>query len=249
MNQPNKQEAQVALVTGGARRIGAAIVKKLHAGGYRMVIHCRSTLDEAHALAQELNQIRMDSAFVLQRELTAVNAAQEMISTVIEWAGRIDLLVNNASAFMRTDCTVFAVSDWDTLFDSNVKVPFALSVAAYPFLKKQRGCIINITDIHGERPLQGYAVYCQTKAALEMQTKALAKEFAPEVRVNAVAPGATIWPEHGNSLDESARQKIIAKTPLQTHGHPDFIADAVWALVGNSFITGQTLQVDGGRGL
>ncbi|KGP64281.1 pteridine reductase [Legionella norrlandica] len=249
MNQANKQEAKVALVTGGTRRIGAAIIKKLHASGYRVVIHCRFSLQEADKLAQYLNVQRIDSAIVLQKELTESNAANEIIAIVDNWAGRLDLLVNNASVFKRTDYHFSIEEDWQYLFTVNVQVPFLLSVAARSLLSRYKGAIINLTDIHAEKPLKGYSVYCQTKAALEMQTKSLAREFAPDIRVNAVAPGAIAWPEDENSLSEEAQQKIIEKTPLKSHGSPEFIAQAVLALAENSFITGQTLKVDGGRSL
>ncbi len=249
MNQANKQEAKVALVTGGARRIGAAIVTLLHQAGYKVVIHCRNTLQEAHDLAAELNNKRKDSAFVLQRELTENYAAQEIMTTVSDWSGRLDLLVNNASIFVRTEHESFNESNWRALFDIHVKAPFLLSQAAYPLLKQRCGTIINITDIHAENPLKGYSVYCQSKAALKMQTESLAREFAPDVRVNAVAPGAIMWPENVNSLTIEEQQKIIAKTPLKQHGKPEFIAQAVLSLAQNPFITGQTLRVDGGRSL
>ncbi|CEG58923.1 pteridine reductase [Legionella fallonii] len=249
MNQANKQAAKVALVTGGARRIGAAIVTLLHQAGYKVVIHCRNTLSEAHALAVELNNKQQDSALILQRELTEDLAAQEIMTTISDWTGRLDLLVNNASIFVRTEYDSFSATDWQALFDIHVKVPFLLSQAAYPLLKERSGCIINITDIHAEKPLKGYSVYCQSKAALKMQTESLAREFAPEVRVNAVAPGAIMWPENVNSLTREEQQKIIAKTPLKRHGNPQFIAQAVLSLAQNPFITGQTLNVDGGRSL
>ncbi len=249
MNPANKQEVKVALVTGGARRIGAAIVKKMHEAGYKVVIHCRFSLNEAHSLADDLNNQRIDSAFVLQRELTRPDAAQEIMTTIEEWSGRLDLLVNNASVFTRTDCNSFNENDWQNLFDTNVKAPFLLSLAARPLLIKHSGAIINLTDIHAERPLRDYSAYCQSKAALEMQTKTLAREFSPEIRVNAVAPGATIWPEAANSLTAVEQQKIIDKTPLQSHGDPEYIAQAVLALAENPFITGQILKVDGGRSL
>ena len=249
MNQANKQEAKVALVTGGARRIGAAIVKILHQAGYKVVIHCRGALIDAHVLAAELNQQRVNSAFVLQRELTESGVAQEIMTTIMDWAGRLDLLINNASIFMRSDCSLFEAADWQALFDINVKVPFSLSLAARPLLAKQLGAIINITDIHAERPLKGYSVYCQSKAALEMQTKTLAREFSPEIRVNSVAPGAILWPEEANSLSVEEQQNIIEKTPLKRHGNPEYIAQAILALARNPFITGQILKVDGGRSL
>lgn len=246
MNLTNKQ---VALVTGGARRIGAAVVKKLHLCGYQVVIHCRSSLAEAHDLALELNQQRMGSVLVLQRDLTFATVAAELLSEVEAWAGRLDLLVNNASVFLRSDPAHFHAEEWQILFDTNVKVPFLLSLAARPLLMKQQGAIINITDIHAERPIKGYAVYCQTKAALEMQTKALAREFAPEIRVNSVAPGAIAWPEEGNALSSEEQQRIIDATPLKCHGNPEYIAQAVVALAQNPFITGQSINVDGGRSL
>lgn len=249
MNRINKQAAKVALVTGGSRRIGAAIVKKLHAAGCKVVIHCRQTLNEAQLLAKELNNQRADSVLVVPKELTAPHAISEIITAIIDWAGRLDLLINNASIFLRTNCHQQEATDWDFLFNINVRVPFLLSLAARPFLAKQSGAIINITDIHADKPLSGYSIYCQSKAALEMQTKSLAREFAPDIRVNAVAPGAIAWPEKENSLSLELQQNIIAQTPLKRHGSPEFIAQMVWALAENPFITGQTVKVDGGRNL
>ena len=150
---------------------------------------------------------------------------------------------------MRTELTSFASNDWNVLFDIHVKAPFLLSLAARPLLAKQSGAIINITDIHAETPLKGYSVYCQSKAALEMQTKSLARELAPEIRVNAIAPGAIIWPEHSNTLNAETQEKIITKIPLKKHGAPEYVAKAVLALAANSYITGQILKVDGGRSL
>lgn len=247
--QSNKQAVKVALVTGGARRIGAAIVKSLHQAGFKVLIHCHHSLNEAEALLQILQQNRPDSATLMAKNLEDPQAATELIEETIAWGGRLDLLVNNASTFTPTDLANFEENSWDALFQVNTKAPFLLSLAAYPYLKKQRGVIINLTDIHASQPLKGYAVYCQSKAALMMQTKALAREFAPEVRVNAVAPGAIIWPEHENALSIVAQQKIIAKTPLKQHGDPNYIAQAVLALADNPFITGQILNVDGGRSI
>ncbi|KTD34336.1 pteridine reductase [Legionella moravica] len=249
MNQNNKQEAKVALITGSARRIGAAIVKKIHGAGYKVVIHCRFSLKDANALAADLNHIRANSAIVIQRELTEEGAASEIITTVSEWAGRLDLLVNNASVFIRNNSDLFNEDDWRQLFDIHVKAPFLLSLAARPLLSKHSGTIINVTDIHAQKPLKGYSVYCQSKAALEMQTRSLAREFAPSIRVNAVAPGAIAWPEEANSLSTKEQQNIVDKTPLKRHGDPEYIAQAILALVENPFITGQVLNVDGGRSL
>lgn len=249
MKTTNTQEVKVALVTGGARRIGAAITRKLHTTGYKVIIHCHNSLHEAHALATDLNQRRAESAFVLQRELTESFAAEEMMEAVNTWTGRLDLLVNNASVFLRSDLSDFSAADWDSLFDIHVKAPFLLSCAARPLLVKQAGVIINVTDIHAEKPLRGYSAYCQSKAALEMQTKSLAREFAPEIRVNAIAPGAIAWPEHDNTLTLERQEHIIAKTALKKHGCPEYIAQAVIALTENPFITGHILTVDGGRSL
>lgn len=243
LNRTNKQDFPVAVVTGGARRIGAAIVTLLHAQGYKVLIHCRHSMEDAKALALALNQNKPDSVRVLQKELRDDDAAKALVKAISEWTGRLDLLVNNASIFKRGE------NDWQELFDIHVKVPMLLSKAFQPLLANQQGSIINITDIHAQRPLKDYAMYCQSKAALEMQTKALAREFAPEIRVNAVAPGAIMWPEDENSLSLEAKQKIIERTPLQKHGNPKYIAEAVLALANNQFITGQILNVDGGRSL
>ena len=243
MNQPNKQDARVALITGAARRIGATIAKHLHQAGFRVVIHCHHSVHEAEELAHTLNQQRMNSACVLVADLSEHNVSTRLVQQTLTWAGRLDLLVNNASLFSRD------INDWDALFYLNVKVPFLLSLAAREALTSTCGAIINITDAHIEKPLKEYAVYCQTKAALTMQTKSLAREFAPNIRVNAVAPGAILWPEHGNKLSHEQKQKIIEEIPLKRHGDPLFIAQAVLALTDNLFITGQTLIVDGGRGL
>jgi pteridine reductase len=237
----NKQANRVALVTGGARRIGKAIVEFLHADGFNVVIHCNKSIDDALTLAQNLNNIRINSAYVLCADLCKKDELVKLIAQSCAWYSRLDVLVNNASIFTRDD------SKWDELFMTNVHAPYILSCAARIYLAQTQGCIINITDIHASKPLKDYAVYCQTKAALAMQTKALAREFAPDIRVNAVAPGAIAWPEDENQLNTQIQQKIIAKTLLKRHGEPKYIAQAVLGLINNAFITGQCLQVDGGR--
>lgn len=247
MIQSNTQG--VALITGGSRRIGAAICKKLHAKGFKVVIHCHQSFQEAHTLAKEFNQKRPDSALVLQRDLRSCDRLGDLISDLLDWGNRLDVLVNNASIFPKTDITTLQIPYWDELFDTNVKAPFLLSLAAREALKKQQGSIINITDVHAQKPLLAYSAYCQSKAAFQMQTLSLAYEFAPEIRVNAVAPGAIAWPEKANALSIEQQKKIIDKTALKKHGDPEFIAQAVLALVENPFITGQILQVDGGRAL
>lgn len=248
MNQGNKQVRKTALITGGARRIGQAISRRLHENGFDVIIHCHRSLVEAQDLARQLEQIRPDSALIIQDNLSAKGAAKTIIEKAQSWKGRLDVLVNNASVFHRSPLDTMDEVLFDELFTCNVKAPYLLSLAAYENLAKHTGVIINLTDIHAEKPLKDYAVYCQSKAALVMQTKALAKEFAPRVRVNAVAPGAIAWPEADNALSQKDQARIIEKTPLKKHGHPENIAQAVLALIENEFITGQMLAVDGGRG-
>lgn len=248
MNSHHTQE-RVALVTGGARRIGAEIVRQLHAKGYTVFIHCQHSITQAQALSQELNQHRLHSAFVIQQDLGKAQAAERIMQQLKQHRSRLDVLVNNASVFIRTPQAICTEAQWNTLFEVNVKAPYCLSMVAYEFLAKHSGCIVNITDIHSQSPLKEYAVYCQTKAALEMQTKALAKEWGPQVRVNAVAPGAIAWPEADNGLSTEQQKQIIEKTPLKRHGEPGFIAQAVLALIENDFVTGHILKVDGGRSL
>jgi pteridine reductase len=240
---------KVALVTGGARRIGAAIVVQLHQEGYFVVVHCHQSQKEGRELVSRLNQQRLNSAHLVHADLYQLESLHLIIKAVITWRGQLDVLVNNASIFSRTDLTTINLALCDRLFRINVQAPLVLSTAAFSQLRINKGVIINLTDIHADRPLTGYGIYCQTKAALAMQTKVLACEFAPDVRVNAIAPGAIAWPEAANTLDDSQRAKIIAKTPLKCHGSPKFIAQAVCALANNSFITGQILAVDGGRSI
>ncbi|KTD52106.1 pteridine reductase [Legionella quinlivanii] len=249
MNRNRKQVRKVALITGAARRIGAVIAGHLHQAGYRVAIHYHQSEAEANSLALQFNQQQADSARIFCQNLSSLEKGEQLIEPVINWAGRLDLLVNNASQFTKNHFENFDETLWHTLFKLNTQVPYQLSQAALPYLKKQQGVIVNITDIHAEIPLKEYAIYCQTKAALLMQTRALAKEFAPLVRVNAVAPGSIAWPEKENRLSEQMQQKIIAETPLKRHGHPDFIAKAVLSIANNEFITGQVLNVDGGRSL
>lgn len=251
---------KVALITGAARRIGAALVKKLHKANYNVVIHYHQSEEDAQILAQELESIRPESVLLIKQNLQNIDDAKLLIEKTIYWQNRLDLLINNASGFLRTDLSSKPhdlhisqrekiAEDWEILFDLNLKIPFFLSLSAYSSLAKNKGCIVNLTDIHADKPLKGYAVYCQTKAALSMQTKALAREFAPDVRVNAIAPGAIAWPENENKLSPEMKEAIIEKTPLKQHGDPDFVAQAVLSLAENFFITGQILCVDGGRSI
>lgn len=249
MNQDKKQADRVLLVTGAARRIGAEIIRYGHRHGFRVAIHCHQSLTDAHALAASCNALRPDSASVFVADLGDPAIAPDLIARVLDWAGRLDVLVNNASLFPRSDCHGVFLDDWQTLFAVNVMTPYALSLAARASLEQQRGCIVNITDIHAERALKGYSLYCQSKAALLMQTRSLARELAPLIRVNAVAPGSIAWPENANSLSDAMQQHIIASTPLKRHGDPAFIARAVMALTDNEFVSGQAWNVDGGRSI
>ncbi len=231
----------VALVTGAAHRIGAVIAKHLHQAGFRVVVHCYLSLDAAAHLVAECNQIRDDSALVLSADLCSPAAPQDLVAAILAQWGHLDLLVNNASVFSSHD------EDWEQMWRCNVQAPYQLSRVAFPHLSLTQGSIINITDIHAHTPLRHHPAYCQTKAALAMQTKALAQEFAPQVRVNAIAPGAIIWPEGENTLTQAKQEHIVSKTLLKRHGNPENIAQAVLYLVNNTYVTGQSLRVDGGR--
>lgn len=243
----DSSQRPVALVTGAARRIGAAIARRLHADGYDLALHYRASGAEMDALLAELNGARADSAIGLQADLAAFERLPELVERTTGRFGRLDALVNNASAFHPTPIGTITPAQWDALFASNARAPLFLSQAAAPHLKAARGGIVNIADIHGETPLANHAVYCMAKAALLMLTKSLAIELAPEVRVNAVAPGAILWPEQGK--DAAAQAALIDRTPLQRIGSPDDVAGCVaWLLSdASSYVTGQTLHVDGGR--
>lgn len=238
----------IALITGSARRIGKAIVKYLHVSGYDVIIHYLNSNEEAHALCTELNNTRENSACTIKADLNSRIEVLRLGQQAYSWKKRINLLVNNASLFIK-DPKSEDDAVWNSLFHVNVQAPYWLSHTLFTALSKTEGAIINLTDIHTQKPLKHYGLYCQSKAALEMQTKTLAREFAPYVRVNAIAPGAIAWPENENILSKDIQQEIIAQTPLKKHGHPDYIAQAILALVQNPFITGQTLAVDGGRSL
>lgn len=249
MNSKNTQERPVALVTGAARRIGAALVEALHQRGYQVVLHYHHSEKEAFQLRDACNKIRPDSVVALAVDLALPETLDDFFDGVVAWGGRLDLLINNASWFTRSDLMQVQPSVYQRLYAINVLAPWHLSVRAYPWLKKTQGNIINITDIHAEKPLKHYSEYCQTKAALWMQTKSLAREFAPAVRVNAIAPGAILWPEGNNSLSPVVQQQILTTTPLRQHGEPQYITQALWAFLDNPFVTGQVLRVDGGRSI
>jgi pteridine reductase len=236
----------VVLVTGAARRIGAAIARHLHADGYALALHYRDSGADAHALAVELESTRPGSVLLLQAELAEAARLPELVGRVVGHFGRLDALVNNASAFFPTPFGTTTPAQWDALFAANLRAPFFLSQAAAPHLRAAGGAIVNLVDIHAERPLRDHAVYGMSKAALAHLTRALALELAPQVRVNAVAPGAILWPEDGK--DEAAKASMLARTPLARTGTPEEIAEAVrWLLREAHYCTGQVLRVDGGR--
>jgi pteridine reductase len=240
------QTPPVALITGSARRIGAAIARRLHADGYDLALHYRSAATEMHALVAELEAKRAGSVLALQADLSEFDRLPELVAHAVGRFGRLDALVNNASSFQPTPVGTTTPQQWDDLFASNARAPFFLAQAAAPHLKASRGAIVNLVDIYAERPLGGHTVYCMAKAALLMATKSLALELAPDVRVNAVAPGAILWAE--NDTSESKQQAMLARTPLARTGTPEEIAEAVhWLLRDASYVTGQVIRVDGGR--
>ncbi len=236
----------VALVTGAARRLGAAIARRLHGDGHDLALHYRSSTAEMQALASELEAQRAGSVLTLQADLAEFDRLPELVAQTVGCFGRLDALVNNASTFQPTPIGAATPAQWDALFASNARAPFFLAQAAAPHLKATRGAIVNLADIYAERPLRGHAVYCMAKAALVMATKSLALELAPDVRVNAIAPGAILWAEHD---DADAKQKaMLARTPLARTGTPEEIAEAVrWLLREATYTTGQVLRLDGGR--
>ena len=249
LSKKRAKNAPVALVTGGAKRVGAAIVKRLHHEGWRVAIHYRASAQAADALAATLNASRADSAITVQADLLQTETLAALVEQVISEYGQLDALVNNASTFYPTPVADFTDADWITLIDSNLKAPMFLSQAAAPHLKAARGCIVNITDIHAERPMAGYLIYNVAKAGLRGLTHALAGDLAPEVRVNAVAPGPIEWPEDGQISPEE-RARILAHVPLKREGGAAQIAEAVKYLVCDAnYVTGQTINVDGGRSI
>lgn len=248
MPEPTVTPVKVALITGAARRIGAAIARRLHADGYHLALHYRSSKNEMDALLADLNAARPNSVIALQAELGQFDRLPELIAKTVGRFGRLDALINNASGFYPTPIGSATPAQWDELFASNARAPFFLAQAAAPHLRPARGGIVNLGDIHGEKPLADHPIYCMAKAALLMLNKSLALELAPDVRVNAIAPGAILWPE--NHADEAAQAAMLARTPLPRLGTTDEIAAAVsWLLNDASYVTGQTLHVDGGRHL
>ena len=236
---------KTALITGGAQRIGAQITKTLHAHGYNIVIHYRNSSQEAQTLADELNQLRANSATLIQAELSDLQALKTLANTIKQ----LDVLVNNASVFYPTLMQNVNENDWNTIINTNLMAPFFLSQSLSAALSKNKGCIINIVDIHAQRPLKNHAIYNISKAGLAMMTQTLAKELAPEIRVCGVAPGSILWPENQAKLNDEQKDKMLNKIPLSKQGSPEDIANTVLFLANSPYITGQIISVDGGRTL
>ncbi|WP_456371822.1 pteridine reductase [Thiolapillus sp.] len=234
---------KTALITGGAARLGAMSARFLHAAGATVVIHYRRSADEARKLQQELNELRRDSAFLVQGDLLDFATLPRLVDACLEHTGHLDVLLNNASNFFPTPVEQATEDQWDSLFGVNAKAPFFLARAAAAELRKNAGCIVNMVDIHAERPHKNHPVYSMAKAANAMMVKALARELAPEIRVNGVAPGAILWPE-GN---EAAKHQALPRIPLERAGRPENIARTVLFLATAEYITGQIIAVDGGR--
>ena len=238
----------VALVTGGARRVGANIARTLHAAGYDLALHYRHSADEATALLDELERTRAGSTLAVQADLAAVERLPALVDQVLDRYGQLDALVNNASAFFPTPVGSATPAQWEELFASNARAPFFLAQAAWPALREAGGAIVNLVDIYAERALAEHPIYVMAKAALAAMTRTLAQDLAPEVRVNGVAPGAVLWPSEGKDYDD--RTAMLARTPLQRAGTPEDVASAVlWLLRDAPFVTGQIIRVDGGRTL
>lgn len=239
---------RVALVTGAARRVGAVIARHLHAAGWDLALHARTSRAELAALAAALEGERANSTVQLFADLADVDALPGLVQSAVARFGHLDALVNNAATYFPTPVAAATPAQWATLFGTNARAPYFLAQAAAPHLAAARGAIVNIVDIHADRPPEGYSVYAMSKAALAAMTRALARDLAPEVRVNGVAPGVVLWPESGKPAAE--RDAVLARTPLARAGTPDDVASAVlWLLDGAAYVTGQIIAVDGGRSI
>ena len=244
MNQP------VALITGAARRIGATIAKYLHDEGYNLVLHYNNSSEDTQKLCDSLNQQRKNSCIALQADLREISSVEELGKKAIAHWQRLDALINNASSFYPTPVGEITPNDWQDLIGTNLQAPLFLSQACAPSLKLTKGCIINIADIHGERPLSRHTVYCIAKAGNIMLTKSLAKDLAPEIRVNGIAPGTILWPENAAEISDEIQEIILKRIALKKIGDPTDIAKTILFLLKDApYITGQIIAVDGGRNL
>lgn len=243
-------DGKAVLVTGGAKRLGAAICRRLHAAGASLLVHYRASALEANSLQVELNARRGTSVALGQADLLKLPAVTKLVEMALERFGRLDAVVNNASTFYATPVGSISERAWDDLVGTNLKAPLFLAQAAAPELRKARGCIVNIIDVHAEFPLANYPVYTAAKGGLLALTRALARDLGPDVRVNGVAPGTILWPEDESWNDDLARQRIINRTALKRMGEPDDVAQAVEFLVAAApYVTGQIIAVDGGRSI
>jgi pteridine reductase len=246
MHIRNKEREMAALITGSSRRIGAVIVKNLHASGMDVGIHYNSSKTEATSLCAELNELRPNSASIFSGDITLVNETENLVKDFISWSGRIDLLVNNASSFYPTPIGTITENHWNDLIGTNLKGPLFITQAASDALRKAHGSVINLIDVHTRSPLKNHPAYSSAKAGLKMLTRSLAKDLAPEIRVNGISPGAILWPEDG--ISEEAKKSILEQIPLNRTGSPQDIADCVLFLLNQAnYITGQIIAVDGGR--
>ena len=240
-------QGKVVLITGGAKRVGAAICRRMHAAGANLMLHYRASAGEARLLQAELNGVRADSVALIQADLLDLKALPSLVEQTVQRFGHLDALVNNASSFYASPIGEITSAVWDDLMGTNLRAPLFLAQAAAPALRKSQGAIVNIADIHADRPLKNYVVYSVAKSGLVALTRSLARELAPEVRVNAVAPGPILWPDDA-SFDEVSRQRIISHTLLKREGTPDDIARTVHFLLADAtYMTGETINVDGGR--
>lgn len=245
-----QMQGKVVLVTGGAKRVGAAICRCLHAAGASVAVHYRNSAQQAQDLRDELNALRPESALALQADLLDPEALPPLVRGVVEKFGRLDALVNNASSFYPTPLAGIDERQWHDLLGTNLKAPLFLAQAAADELRRRHGAIVNIADIHAERPMRDHLLYSIAKAGMVALTKGLAQEMSPQVRVNAIAPGVIVWPEGDEWNDEEKRRKIIAHTLLKREGEPDDVARTVKFLLSDApYITGQIISVDGGRSI
>ena len=236
---------KTALITGGAARIGAQIVKTLHHNQFNIIIHCNQSKDKAQLLCDELNLIRANSAEIVSGNLNNIDELDSLVSSIES----IDLLVNNASVFYPKSVEDSEMKDWDDVININLKAPFFLSKGLSKTLSKNDGSIINIIDIHSERPLKKHAIYNISKAGLKMLTQTLAKELAPRIRVNGVSPGSILWPQDSAEISEDDKNLMLERIALHRQGSPQDIADTVLFLTNSNYITGQIINIDGGRTL
>jgi len=250
MLDDSKAHSKVVLITGAGKRVGAAIAQHCHQLGMRVAIHYRESAQQASSLCTNFNLQRPDSAIALGTDLRDTDHLQDLITQVTRKWGQLDVLINNASSFYPMPVAKVTPSVWEDVMASNLKAPFFLAQLAAPYLKEQKGCIINLVDIQAQRPLKNYSVYCIAKAGLVMLTKSLAKELGPNIRVNAIAPGIVLWPDDDTEFNDALREKIAARNALKRIGTPQDIAKTAAFLINHAdFITGQIIAVDGGRSL